>query len=73
MDAHLAAAEYTTMDGVIGFIVLGAYLFIMTLTLMFSSTAIIYSEWMGSKVKHPLLSFISNMLHPLFAMWIWGK
>jgi len=62
-------AEYSTIDGIIGLIVLVAYIFIVTLAFMFSSTAIIYSEWMGGKMRHPLLAFVSNMLHPLFALW----
>jgi len=68
MEGQLAA-EYSTIDGIIGLIVLVAYIFIITLVFMFSSTAIIYSEWMGGKMRHPLFSFIANMLHPLFALW----
>ncbi|ODM98584.1 hypothetical protein Ocin01_08102 [Orchesella cincta] len=63
------AAEYSTIDGVIGLIVLMAYLVIVTLGCMFSSTALIYSEWMGGKMRYPLLSFISVMLHPLLTLW----
>jgi len=68
MDTEMAA-EYSTIDGVIGLIVLMAYLVILTLGFMFSSTALIYSEWMGGKMRYPLLGFMSVMLHPLFTMW----
>jgi len=69
MEVEMVRDQYTTFDGIIGIIVFLAGMTVLSLVMMFSSTAYIVYTWMSGKSRNPLGLVLANILSPLFALW----
>lgn len=60
------AVEYSTVDGIIGLLMLTAGLIIFSLIAMWSSTALITYTWMTGKSKNPVALVFRSYVVPMF-------
>lgn len=64
--------EYSTVDGVIGLLMLVAGMILFSLVAMWSSTALITYSWMTGKSKNPIVLVFRSYVIPMFTT-LWSK